>query len=279
MNDMLGNGQRWRGWVFGCVTRLPYQGGNTNKADWELWDRYKLTEATMVGWWSKQVAPPVRVIAPPGADTATLEACNSTADRTGHVLATAYIIKGQHTLVSIASWSNDTAACDLVVDWTALGLSVPTTIKTQAIEGFQNATTFIVSPAGRVKSIRTEPARGWLLVLGTDIPAPPPPPPPPHFLPPLPGHFTWQNISKGNPGSSSSCPGTSATSCLFDARYCVKRYGQCAILEQEAEAKCGSWSECDGVICKADYGGYCLARARISSESSDEMWGYWKQPK
>ena len=116
MNDMLGNGQRKRGWLFGCVTRLPYEGGKTNKADWELWDRYKLTEATMVGWWSTQAAPPVQVVAPAGADAATFAPCNSLADRTGHVLATACVLRGQHTLVSIASWSNQTAYCELQVD-------------------------------------------------------------------------------------------------------------------------------------------------------------------
>jgi hypothetical protein len=57
---MLGSGQRWRGWLFGSVTRLPYPGGGTNVADWAIWDQFKLTEATMVGWWDKQTSPPVQ---------------------------------------------------------------------------------------------------------------------------------------------------------------------------------------------------------------------------
>ena len=281
MNDMLANGQRWRGWLFGSVTRLPYQGGKTNKADWEIWDRYELTKATMIGWWSKQTTPPVQVVAPAGTtDAATIAACSSSSERTGHVLATAYILKGQHTLVSIASWSNLTASCDLKVDWAALGLPVPksgSAIKTQTIAGFQNESSFTVE-AGRVKAVATAPAKGWLLVLGTDIPAPVPPPPPPPFAPPQ-GHFVWQNISMGGPGSGSSCSGALASSCIFDAQRCVKLAGQCAILETEAEEKCGSWAECDGVVCRAGYKGYCLARFKMSSDANSDMWGYRKQPK
>jgi len=213
----------------------------------------------------------VRVVAPAGADAATLAACSSSAERTGHVLATAYVLKGQHTLVSIASWSNLTASCELQVDWAALGLPLPTAVKTQAIGGFQNETSFAVDQAsGRVKSVTTAPAGGWLLVLGTDIPGPPPTPPP--------ENFRWQNISKGAPGCSSSCPSTAA-SCIFDAEYCVRKFGQCAMLETQAQAHCGAWGLSDGVVCKAAYGGYCLARAKIDAEANVEMWGLRKAPK
>jgi hypothetical protein len=168
MNDMLGNGQRWRGWLFGCVTRLPYGGAKTNKADWAIWDRYKLTEATMVGWWEKQDPRLVQVVAPAGADDAMAVACTTTAGHTGHILATAYMLKGAHTLVSVASWANNNVSCDLLVDWSSLGLSPSTKLQAHAIDGFQSNATFTVQ-GNRVANLPTAPARGRLLVLGTYI--------------------------------------------------------------------------------------------------------------
>lgn len=156
MNDMLGNGQRWRGWLFGCVTRLPYPGGSTNVADWALWDRYRLTEADMIGWWEKQREQPVRVVPPADADEVATSACSTTLTRTGHVLATAYVVKGKHTLISVASWSNDTVSCDLEVNWTAIGLVAPATVSVFAIDGFQEAATFAVSNSTPILQQRTD---------------------------------------------------------------------------------------------------------------------------
>ena len=309
MNDMLGMGQRWRGWLFGCVTRLPYPGGQTNGADWALWDRFKLTEATMIGWWEKQSVPPVRVVAPAGADAATTAACTTTPSRTGHVLATAYVLKGEHTLVSVASWANATVSCDLLVDWAALGLQAPTQVEAQDIDGFQTAATF-AADADRIKNVTVATAAGrctigcgWLIVLGKAPPAPPPPPAPPN---PIPAHYKWQNISLGGQGSGSTCscafPPCHANSCIFNSTYCDEsRYGgQCAMKETDAEAKCGAWEHCDGVVCKAGYGGCeysnglpshlatrspdadrcwstdCLARSKMTSDADPDMWGYKK---
>ncbi len=154
MNDMLGGGQRWRGWLFGCVTRLPYPGGSTNVADWALWDQYRLEEADMIGWWEKQRRQPVRVVAPAGADEATTVACSTTLTRTGDILATAYVVKGKHTLVSVASWSNNTVSCDLEVDWASIGLVAPTAVNVFAIDQFQEAATFAV--AGGTPSLRLD---------------------------------------------------------------------------------------------------------------------------
>lgn len=291
MNDMLGNGQRWRGWLFGCVTRLPYGGAKTNKADWAIWDRYRLTETSMVGWWAKQVPRPVQIVAPEGADDATVAACTTTPDRTGLVLATAYVLKGVHTLVSVASWANNSVSCDLLVDWTSLGLSPPTQVQAHAIDLFQDNATFSVQ-GNRVKNVPTAPARGWLLVLGTYIdpppgppplppapgPAPPGPPPPPPWIPGTP--FTWGNISTGAPGSGSSCASGSATSCLFNKTICKSLYGgQCGILEHEVESKCGAWPQCAGAICRPSYRGYCLARAHITGGKTNDAWGYRKVPR
>ena len=72
-----------------------------------------------------------------GAGAAATAACSTTADRTGHILATGYVLKGVHTLVSMASWANESTACDLLVDWSSLGLRAPTQVQARAIDGFQ----------------------------------------------------------------------------------------------------------------------------------------------
>jgi hypothetical protein len=85
--------------------------------------------------------------------------------------------------------------------------------------------------------------------------------------------------TKGGAGGGSSCASIAASSCIFNPLYCVRQYGQCAIREAEAEMKCGVWEECDGVVCKSDYNGYCLARGVISTATDPDMWGYQKEPK
>jgi hypothetical protein len=93
----------------------------------------------------------------------------------------------------------------------------------------------------------------------------------------LPSGAAWHNISLGGHGSGSPCGGHAGATCIFDARRCVSRGGlQCGILEHEAEAKCGAWEQCAGVVCRADYGGYCLARAKMTAAASSNMWGYDK---
>ena len=201
----------------------------------------------MIGWWEKQISRPVQVVAPAGAGASATAACSTIAGRTGHVLATAYVLKGAHTLVSIASWANDTIACDLLVDWSSLGLHTPTQVQARAIDGFQGSATFAVQ-GGRVRNVTTAPAKGWLLVLGTYIPPTLPPSPPP--TPPRP--FTWGEIPTGGPGSGSPCPNpVSASSCIFDKAICKSLYGgQCGILEREVESKCGAWPKCAGAVCR-----------------------------
>ena len=80
-------------------------------------------------------------------------------------------------------------------------------------------------------------------------------------------------IATGAPGGGSHC---APSGCIFDDRYCVNKYGQCGILESEVAQKCGAWDKCDGVVCKAGYGGYCLARETISDHALSDMWGYKK---
>ena len=99
-------------------------------------------------------------------------------------------------------------------------------------------------------------------------------------LPPLPpGPAGWHKIPLGGPGSDTSCDGINdhtESTCIYDNRWCVSMYSQCGMLESEAEAKCGAWDQCGGVVCKEDYGGYCLARARMTLKADPRMWGYSK---
>merc|ERR1712028_105017 len=108
MNDMLGQSksQLWRGFIFGCVTRLPYSSVGSNQQVWKVWDDYRLDEATMSGWWMKH--PLVRAVP-------TSAGCGSS------IVATSYVIPGKHTLVAVASWANETVTCDFEVDWEAIG--------------------------------------------------------------------------------------------------------------------------------------------------------------
>ena len=172
MNDMLGssNSQLWRGFVFGCVTRLPYSHIEDNQQVWAVWDAYRLDAATMAGWWDP--SPPVRTVPPlsksGGGDDDEAPLCGSA------IVATAYIVRGMHTLIAVASWANETAVCDFEVDWAVLGLQPSTRSKAVAppiptVYGsvpsgfwFQNASSFAIE-GSRIKSVPLIPARGWLI--------------------------------------------------------------------------------------------------------------------
>jgi hypothetical protein len=109
--------------------------------------------------------------------------------------------------------------------------------------------------------------------VGTTAPTTPPPPTAP--LPPTPPQ-SWTRIVQGAPGSNTGCGGP----CIWDDAFCTTFPGvteQCAMLEVEAELKCGSWSACAGVVCRTDYGGHCFARGQMSRMSSSSMWGYRKE--
>jgi hypothetical protein len=99
----------------------------------------------MVGWWVER--NPVKT----GAND---------------VLATIYVKKGgagkTRVLVALASWAKDPVDVRLAVDWKALGLDPRTAVlRAPAIEKFQPAAGF--KPGD---SVRVEPGKGWLLVLG-----------------------------------------------------------------------------------------------------------------
>ena len=63
---------------------------------------------------------------------------------------------------------------------------------------------------------------------------------------------------------------------MWNAAHCVNKYDQCGILESEVEDKCGAWAECGGVVCREEYGGYCLVRRRMSNDAYADVWGFSK---
>ena len=89
-------------------------------------------------------------------------------------------------------------------------------------------------------------------------------------------------VNYGNEGCSlgngpTSDDGVTWEGCLWDPKYCVDKFGQCGMLETEIESKCGGWSRCQGVVCHADYGGYCLARHQVLHyKKGGKFWSYRK---
>ena len=96
-----------------------------------------------------------------------------------------------------------------------------------------------------------------------------------------------------------------ANGCVWDNTHCVDKWGQCGIKEEEVSSltsdehhymyhrklsvshsmslffkqvaqKCGAMAECEGVVCRADFGGYCLARHKATGASAGDRWGYVK---
>ena len=84
--------------------------------------------------------------------------------------------------------------------------------------------------------------------------------------------------TKGGAAADANGSGHNAGVCSAPAiDRCVTKYGQCGILETNAEAVCLAWPECGGVVCRADYGGYCLARRTMdASLTTTTMWAYTK---
>ena len=69
---------------------------------------------------------------------------------------------------------------------------------------------------------------------------------------------------------------TRAHGCIWDDRYCHDHDGECAIKEEEVEAKCGAWDECAGVVCRSNSSGYCFARGAISNTVDSAAWVHKK---
>jgi hypothetical protein len=162
--------------VFGMVTRYPYpgawgalpknnSGGSFNQQLWGFWDKYNLRGSDMRGWWSDTT--PVTIVG--NGTSASNSVCGSA------VVATAYVIKGKHTVVSAASWSNYSVECAIAIDWAAIGIDRKSVknVAAPAVAGFQRETSFAVDATGLVTGIQFERGNasysnygnGWLVVI------------------------------------------------------------------------------------------------------------------
>ena len=108
-----------------------------------LRDEFGIVDADLYGWWNKSC--PVST----GSDD---------------ILATAYVIPGNKTLVAVASWSGKNESVLLDINWTRLGLNAANaTVVAPAIESFNrntNATSFKLGAPVIVPAYQ-----GWLLVM------------------------------------------------------------------------------------------------------------------
>lgn len=135
MGEMLQDGgNRWRGMLYGMTARMPWSKELDNRSMWQLWDSFGIQRSEMIGYWVSN--NPVKT----GKEK---------------TLATTYRIKGEKTLVSVATWEAEDARIHLNIDWEALGLD-PKKAKLHApvVENFQEEATWkiddeIVVPKGK----------------------------------------------------------------------------------------------------------------------------------
>lgn len=115
--EMLGQGNPWRGMVYGMSNRLKW--GGDPREIWKIWDDFGIDKAQMLGYWSKRC--PVK-----------------TDD--DMVKATAYVREGK-TLIAVASWTDDKKV-NLSIDWKAIGLDgSKAVLHAPAIPTFQDEAT------------------------------------------------------------------------------------------------------------------------------------------
>ncbi len=138
MGEMLqGDGNLWRGMVYGMTNRLGWSDGSDPRPLWKTWDAFGMKGSEMVGYWSSHC--PVKT-----SDT--------------HVLVTVYKKKGA-ALIAVASWADTTENIQLEIDWKALGINpAKAVVEAPAIKNFQPAQSFAVGEA-----IAVEKNKGWLL--------------------------------------------------------------------------------------------------------------------
>jgi hypothetical protein len=146
---------KWRGMLFGMTNRAGWNGKdpNDNAHLWKIWDDLEIEVADMYGWWN--MSNPVRVLTEDGSISSEV------------VLATAYVRKGNTTLVAIASWKDTHETVALSIDWPKLCHYGGGTVTAPFIPSFNRLNDTIIFPAdarGRI-SLVVPAYQGWLLVL------------------------------------------------------------------------------------------------------------------
>ncbi len=140
MGEMLqGDGNPWRGMIYGMTSRLGWSDKSDPRPLWKAWNEMGLAGSDMIGYWSSHC--PVKT-------------------SNDKVLATVYKKKGM-ALLSLASWADTTVSIQLKIDWKSLGLDESrSTITAAAISGFQPAKNF-----AKDELITVEKNKGWLLLV------------------------------------------------------------------------------------------------------------------
>ena len=99
-----GGGNLWRGMVYG-ITNRPGWVGISPAGLWKFWDKYKIEEKIMTGYWEK--ANPVK---------------------TNNSLVKASIYKSDdEVIISIANWSDKEQKCSVDIAWSKLGMEKAST--------------------------------------------------------------------------------------------------------------------------------------------------------
>ncbi len=140
MGEMLqGDGNPWRGMLYGMTSRLGWSDKSDPRPFWKLWDEVGMQGIKMVGYWSPRC--PV-----------------TTGDK--DILATVFAKKGT-ALVALASWAAADKKVNLQIDWNGLGLDrARSTITAPEIAGFQPGRTFREG-----EPIPVSKNKGWLLLI------------------------------------------------------------------------------------------------------------------
>ena len=136
-SQMLGEGNPWRGMVFGMTDRAGW-GGNPGVI-WKFWDEYSIRDKDMVGYWDRN---------------------NPVA--TGNDLVKATLYKGNDcSIISIAGWGNADHVVSLDIDWEKLGYSqAGCTFMMPGISDFQQECTL-----SSLENITIPKGKGYLIVL------------------------------------------------------------------------------------------------------------------
>lgn len=101
MGEMLqGDGNPWRGMVYGMTARYRYHGKETPKFFWNVWDNFGIKDSRMVGYWVSY---------------------NPVKTDNKDVVATAFI-KDDKVMIALANWGDGASSAKLKIDWDELGI-------------------------------------------------------------------------------------------------------------------------------------------------------------
>ncbi len=140
MGEMLqGDGNPWRGMVYGMTGRLGWSEKSDPRPIWNLWNDVGMQGTEMIGYWSSHC--PVKT-------------------NNDKVLVTVYKKKGI-ALLSVASWADTTTQVKLQIDWKALDIDESKAVITApAIKDFQLQYNFT-----KDEMIPVEKNKGWLIII------------------------------------------------------------------------------------------------------------------